>query len=96
MPNEQNPVQPNYQAMADLKKERPTVEGAASETQAQLMEMSAGERAVHEQAQAVQRVGGNQGHFSQAARIQQGITTEYEVTDRNLDFDGEEGYPTPT
>lgn len=29
-------------------------------------------------------------------RIQDGVTTRYEVTDRNLDFDGEFGYPTPT
>ncbi|MFZ5815673.1 MAG: hypothetical protein ACOY93_10285 [Bacillota bacterium] len=29
-------------------------------------------------------------------RIQAGITTRHEVTDRDLDFEGEEGYPTPT
>lgn len=29
-------------------------------------------------------------------RMQEGVTTRYEVTDRNLDFDGEFGYPTPT
>jgi len=29
-------------------------------------------------------------------RIARGITRKYEVTDRNLDFDGEDGYPTPT
>jgi hypothetical protein len=29
-------------------------------------------------------------------RIQQGITTRYENTDRRLDYDGEFGYPTPT
>lgn len=29
-------------------------------------------------------------------RIQAGVTTRFEVTDRNLDFDGEFGYPTPT
>lgn len=29
-------------------------------------------------------------------RIQEGVTTRFEVTDRNLDYDGEFGYPTPT
>lgn len=108
---DENRVQPNYQEMADARRERPNVDEAVSATQQQLLEMPPGERWAHEAAQRVQRVGGNQGDFTLEEagrpadvtdntqlpeRIQQGITTKYPVTDRNLDVDGEEGYPTPT
>jgi hypothetical protein len=90
----------NDQEMARLKKDRPEAGNAVSPTQEQLLDMNPGERWAHEAAQAVDRAGGNQGQFTDNAqlprRVQQGITSQYEVTDRQLDYDGEFGYPTPT
>lgn len=74
-----------------------------SETQKQLEEMRAGERWAFEAASRANRVGGNEGHFviddpavTDNGEMPGGVPRSFAVTDRNLDFEGEEGYPTPS
>jgi len=102
----ENRIQQNYQGMVGVARNEAGGAEAKSETQRQLQQMAPGEQWAHAAAARSNRVGGNEGHFTLTSGVESavldngempsGITRKYEVTDRNLDFEGEEGYPTPS
>lgn len=120
---DQEHIAPQYEELVTMTQRR-QVTNAVSDTQAELMELTPGERWAHEAASqhddfpnhgnpeannkgplhlgenrnfTVTQAGNNVVDNAELPdRIEAGITTEHEVTDRRLDHDGEFGYPTPS